>query len=100
MPERPSLAFFSVIELPGQLQLDLRRESLVKFLGFLFILAIKLRKSPFDLSTGQHAHQELVQGLNSDLSGFLPKASPSASIVQLQFYCIPVFPQIIMLAAH
>ncbi len=41
------------------------------FLGFLFILAIKLRKSPFDLSTGQHAHQELVQGLNSDLSGFV-----------------------------
>ncbi|MBQ3793286.1 MAG: NADH-quinone oxidoreductase subunit H [Lachnospiraceae bacterium] len=41
------------------------------FLGFVFILTIKLRKSPFDLSTGQHAHQEIVQGLNSDLSGFV-----------------------------
>jgi len=41
------------------------------FLGFVFILTIKLIKSPFDLSTGQHAHQEIVQGLNSDLSGFV-----------------------------
>lgn len=41
------------------------------FFGFVFILTIKLRKSPFDLSTGQHAHQEIVQGLNSDLSGFV-----------------------------
>lgn len=41
------------------------------FIGFVFILTIKLRKSPFDLSTGQHAHQEIVQGLNSDLSGFV-----------------------------
>ena len=39
------------------------------FIGFLFILTIKLRKSPFDVSTAHHAHQEIVQGLNSDLSG-------------------------------
>lgn len=41
------------------------------FLGFIYILTIKLRKSPFDISTGQHAHQEIVQGLKSDLSGFV-----------------------------
>jgi len=39
------------------------------FLGFVFILTIKLRKSPFDISTAHHAHQEIVQGLNSDMSG-------------------------------
>ena len=31
------------------------------FLGMLFILTIKLRKSPFDLSYSHHAHQELVK---------------------------------------
>ena len=30
------------------------------FLAFLFILTIKLRKSPFDLSTSHHGHQEPV----------------------------------------
>jgi ech hydrogenase subunit B len=39
------------------------------FLGFLFILTIKLRKSPFDLSTSHHAHQELVKGLTTEFSG-------------------------------
>jgi Formate hydrogenlyase subunit 4 len=41
------------------------------FLGFLFILTIKLRKSPFDLSTSHHAHQEMVKGLTVELSGRL-----------------------------
>jgi len=40
------------------------------FAGFLWILTIKLRKSPFDLSTTHHAHQEMVKGLTTDLSGF------------------------------
>jgi ech hydrogenase subunit B len=39
------------------------------FLGFLFILTIKLRKSPFDLSTSHHGHQELVKGLTTEFSG-------------------------------
>lgn len=39
------------------------------FLGFMYILTIKLRKSPFDISTSHHAHQELVKGLTSDFSG-------------------------------
>jgi len=43
-------------------------------LPFLFVvlgyaLTIKLRKSPFDLSTSHHAHQELVKGLLTDYSG-------------------------------
>jgi formate hydrogenlyase subunit 4 len=39
------------------------------FLGFLFILTIKFRKSPFDLSSSHHAHQELVRGLTTEFSG-------------------------------
>ena len=39
------------------------------FLGYLFILTIKLRKSPFDLSSSHHAHQELVRGLTVEISG-------------------------------
>ena len=31
------------------------------FLGFLYVLTIKLRKSPFDISTSHHAHQEIVR---------------------------------------
>jgi formate hydrogenlyase subunit 4 len=39
------------------------------FIGFLFILTIKLRKSPFDLSSSHHGHQELVKGVTTDISG-------------------------------
>ncbi|MDR0347661.1 MAG: NADH-quinone oxidoreductase subunit H [Coriobacteriales bacterium] len=39
------------------------------FVGLLFILTIKLRKSPFDLSYSHHAHQELVKGISTEMSG-------------------------------
>lgn len=39
------------------------------FIGFVFILTIKFRKSPFDLSMSHHAHQELVKGLSTEFSG-------------------------------
>lgn len=39
------------------------------FLGFCFILTIKMRKSPFDLSTSHHAHQEVIKGVTSEMSG-------------------------------
>ena len=38
-------------------------------LGLMFVMAIKLRKSPFDLSTSHHAHQELVKGLTTEMAG-------------------------------
>jgi len=47
------------------------------FLGFLFILTIKLRKSPFDLSASHHAHQELVRGLTVDMAG------PNLALVEI-----------------
>ncbi len=40
-------------------------------LAFLLVATIKLRKSPFDISTSHHPHQELVRGLTSDMSGRL-----------------------------
>jgi len=39
--------------------------------AFLFIVTMKLRKSPFDISVSHHAHQELVKGLTTDMSGRL-----------------------------
>ena len=39
------------------------------FIGFVYVLTIKLRKSPFDISMSHHAHQELVRGLTTELSG-------------------------------
>ena len=39
------------------------------FLALLAVLTIKLRKSPFDLSYSHHAHQEIVQGVATEMSG-------------------------------
>jgi len=39
------------------------------FLGFLFILTLKFRKSPFDISMSHHAHQEIVRGVVTEFSG-------------------------------
>lgn len=39
------------------------------FIGFVFILSIKLRKSPFDVSTSHHAHQEMVKGVTTEMVG-------------------------------
>jgi ech hydrogenase subunit B len=39
------------------------------FLMMFSILLLRLRKSPFDISTSEHAHQELVKGVTSSLSG-------------------------------
>ncbi|HVT82249.1 MAG TPA: complex I subunit 1 family protein [Phycisphaerae bacterium] len=39
------------------------------FVGFLYTLVIKFRKSPFDFSASHHAHQELVRGITTEFSG-------------------------------
>jgi len=39
------------------------------FLAFVYILTIKFRKSPFDLSTSHHGHQEIVKGLTTEFAG-------------------------------
>lgn len=37
------------------------------FVAFVFILTIKMRKSPFDTSASHHPHQELVKGLTTEM---------------------------------
>ena len=37
------------------------------FAAYVFILTIKMRKSPFDESTSHHAHQELVKGVTTEV---------------------------------
>jgi ech hydrogenase subunit B len=39
------------------------------FVGFVVILVFKLRKSPFDISSSHHAHQEIVRGITTEFSG-------------------------------
>ncbi len=39
------------------------------FAAYLYVLTIKFRKSPFDLSISHHAHQEIVRGLTTEFSG-------------------------------
>jgi len=39
------------------------------FLSLVYIMDIKLRKSPFDISTSHHAHQEVVKGITTEFSG-------------------------------
>ena len=51
------------------------------FCGLLFILTIKLRKSPFDLSYSHHAHQELVKGITTEMSG------GNLAIVEITHWC-------------
>lgn len=37
------------------------------FIAFVFILTIKMRKSPFDLATSHHPNQEIVKGITTDI---------------------------------
>lgn len=47
------------------------------FIALLYILTIKLRKSPFDFSTSHHGHQELVKGLLTEFAG------PQLALIEL-----------------
>ncbi len=39
------------------------------FIALLVVLTIKMRKSPFDIATSHHGHQELVKGIMTEISG-------------------------------
>jgi len=39
------------------------------FIGFLVVLTIKFRKSPFDFSTSHHANQEVIKGITTEMVG-------------------------------
>jgi len=51
------------------------------FFGLLFVLTIKLRKSPFDLSMSHHAHQEIVRGMTTEMSG------PTLAKIEIMHWC-------------
>jgi len=55
------------------------------YLGIVFVLEMKLRKSPFDISTSHHAHQELVMGLTADMGG------PALALVELAHWYESVY---------
>jgi formate hydrogenlyase subunit 4 len=55
------------------------------YVGLVFILVMKLRKSPFDLSASHHAHQELVMGLTADIGG------PALALVELTHWYESVY---------
>ena len=55
------------------------------FLGFVFALEIKFRKSPFDLSSSHHAHQELVRGITTEFSG------PTLAMIEVAHWYESVF---------
>jgi ech hydrogenase subunit B len=38
-------------------------------IGFILVLIVKMKKSPFDLSFSHHGHQELVKGMTTEFSG-------------------------------
>jgi len=50
-----------------------------------YALVIKLKKSPFDLSTSHHAHQELVKGVLTEYSG------PYLAIIEISHWYETVF---------
>ena len=39
------------------------------FVAFVFIMTIKMRKSPFDTAASHHPHQELVKGITTEMGG-------------------------------
>lgn len=51
------------------------------FIGLVFILTIKLRKSPFDISMSHHAHQEIVRGMTTEMSG------STLALVEIMHWC-------------
>jgi formate hydrogenlyase subunit 4 len=55
------------------------------FIAVLYVLTIKMRKSPFDISTSHHAHQEIVKGVTTEYSG-----------PQLALYCLAEWYEIVL----
>lgn len=47
------------------------------FCGLVFVLTIKLHKSPFDVASSHHAHQEIISGASMEMSG------PTLAVVEV-----------------
>ena len=64
-----------------QLEQPLLLKMPLLFLALGYALTIKLRKSPFDLSMSHHAHQEIVRGMTTEMSG------PVLGMVEIMHWC-------------
>jgi len=65
------------------------------FLAFLCAIAIEMEKSPFDLSSSHHAHQEIVKGVTLEYSG------PFLGLIEIaHFYEIAFFFGLMMAFWH
>ena len=65
------------------------------FLAFICVVAIEMSKSPFDVASSHHAHQEIVKGLTLEYSG------PFLAILEItHFYEIAIFFGLIMCFWH
>lgn len=65
----------------ASLSLPLVAQGWIALIGLLFILTIKLRKSPFDISQAAHAHQEIVRGMTTEMSG------STLALVEIMHWC-------------
>ena len=65
------------------------------FLAFLCVVAIEFEKSPFDLATSHHAHQEIVKGITLEYSG------PFLGLIEIaHFYEVAFFFGLLMAFWH
>ena len=55
------------------------------YIALCYVFTIKLRKSPFDLSTSHHGHQELVKGLTTEFAG------PSLAVFEITHWYETIF---------
>ncbi len=65
------------------------------FLAFLCVVAIEFEKSPFDVSTSHHAHQEIVKGITLEFSG------PFLALIEIaHYYEVAIFFGLLMAFWH
>lgn len=57
----------------------------VLYMAMVFVMVIKLKKSPIDLSTSHHGHQELVKGITTEYSG------PALAIIEISHWYESIF---------
>lgn len=57
----------------------------VLYMAMVFVMVIKLKKSPLDLSTSHHGHQELVKGITTEYSG------PALAIIEISHWYESIF---------
>jgi ech hydrogenase subunit B len=55
------------------------------FVAMLYVMGIKFKKSPFDISTSHHGHQELVKGLTTEFSG------PGLALIEMTHWIEAIF---------